>query len=85
MHYLVQTLNYRRDTARVSELQSAARNAAWGPKLIPVDTQRKVKIPLGPPRVDENGNQFTGRTLDVVVEANGDVFIVSETRHNYRA
>jgi DnaJ family protein C protein 1 len=75
MHYLVQSLNYRRDTGRVSELVDAAKVAAWGPKLVPFDGRRKVKVPLGPPRTDTDGNAFA-RTIDVVVEGNGDVFLV---------
>jgi DnaJ family protein C protein 1 len=72
LHYMVQKLNYNRDTGRVRELQSAARQAAWGPKLVPMEGRRKVKIPLGPQREDGS----IGRTIDVVVEGNGDVFFV---------
>jgi DnaJ family protein C protein 1 len=76
MHYLVQGVAYRRDTARVAELVGAAKAAAWGPRLVPVDGRRKVRVPLGPARADADGNAFAGRTIDVVVDGSGDVFLV---------
>jgi hypothetical protein len=30
----------------------------------------------GPSRVDEDGNVVVGKTIDMVVESNGDVFMV---------
>jgi len=30
----------------------------------------------GPPRLDEDGNVVPGRSIDMVVESNGDVFMV---------
>jgi DnaJ family protein C protein 1 len=81
LHYLVMRLNYARDVRRVAQLVDAARLAAWGPKLVPVDGRRKVKVPLsGAARADENGNVFSGRTIDVVVESSGDVFLVCAAR-----
>ena len=46
---------------------SKARAAAWGPKLVPVTGERKVKVNLGESR-DEDGAQTGSRWLDMVVD-----------------
>ncbi|KAI0036774.1 DnaJ domain-containing protein, partial [Vararia minispora EC-137] len=76
VQYVVQRSNYNRDVARIEHICREARSTAWGPKLIPTDTRRKVKVPLGPPRLDDEGNAILGRTLDMVVEGNGDVYMM---------
>lgn len=77
LHYLVQRLNYKKDLARIERFVSDARSAAWGPKMIPVEGRRKVKVSLGgQARYDEDGNPINGRSIDMVVEGSGDVFIV---------
>lgn len=44
VQYLVQRMNYKRDVARVEDVISQARSAAWGNKLTPVEGQRKVRL-----------------------------------------
>lgn len=77
MHYLVQRVQYKSDLARVERFVRDAKAAAWGPKMIPVDGSRKVRIALGgPPRYDEDGNPVNARAIDMVVEGSGQVYIV---------
>ena len=77
LHYLVQRLNYQKDLARVERFVRDARSAAWGPKMIPVEGRRKVEVSLGgQARYDEDGNPVNGRSIDMVVEGSGDVYIV---------
>ncbi|EIN10462.1 DnaJ-domain-containing protein [Punctularia strigosozonata HHB-11173 SS5] len=76
LHYLVQRMNYKRDLAIVERTLKEARQQAWGTRLAPPDSSRKVKVNLGgQPRLDENGNVVGGKVLDMVVQPNGDVFI----------
>lgn len=42
LQYIIQKINYKRDLERIEVIISKARAAAWGPKLIPVNGQRKV-------------------------------------------
>ena len=42
LHYLIQHMNYKRDLARVDHIISQAKQAAWGPKMLPVGGRRKV-------------------------------------------
>jgi len=75
---MVQRMTYKTDIRRIETTINSARLAAWGPKMIPVDGKRKVKVPIGgTPRVDDEGNQIGGRTIEMVVEGNGNVSIVS--------
>ncbi|KAI9448023.1 DnaJ-domain-containing protein [Lactarius indigo] len=77
LHYIVQHLNFKRDLARIEHIVGQAKLVAWGPKMIPSSSRRKVKVNLGgPPRLDEDGNVILGRSIDVVVESNGDVFML---------
>jgi DnaJ homolog subfamily C member 1 len=70
-------MNYKRDIAIVERTLREARQQAWGARMAPADTSRKVKVNLGGrPRLDEDGNLVSGRMIDMVVEPNGDVFIV---------
>ncbi|KAJ3529210.1 hypothetical protein NM688_g7883 [Phlebia brevispora] len=76
LQYVVHRMNYKRDLARIEEVTSQARSAAWGNRLTPVEGQRKVKVNLGgPPRLDEDGNLVPGRTVDMVVEGS-NVYIL---------
>lgn len=43
LQHVVQGMNYKRDLKRVERFMSEARLAAWGPKLVPLDGQRKVR------------------------------------------
>ncbi|KAJ7507907.1 DnaJ domain-containing protein [Mycena galericulata] len=59
-HYIVQHINYRGDLERIDRFVKEARLAAWGPKLVPVEGQRKVKVNLAGPG--------EGRLIDMVVD-----------------
>ncbi|KAI0268247.1 DnaJ-domain-containing protein [Gloeopeniophorella convolvens] len=79
LHYVVQRMNYKRDLARIEHILEQARSTAWGPKMIPLGNRRKVKVNLGgSPRLDEDGNVVNGRSIDMVVESDGEVFMVEE-------
>ncbi|TFK75827.1 DnaJ-domain-containing protein [Pluteus cervinus] len=76
LQYIVQRMNYTKDLERIERFQREARVAAWGPKLVPVEGKRKVKVPLGPARFDEDGDMVaSGRTVDMVVEGS-NVYIL---------
>ncbi|KAI0005026.1 DnaJ-domain-containing protein [Russula compacta] len=77
LHYVIQRMNYKRDLERIEQILGQAKLAAWGPKMIPVGSRRKIKVNLGgPPRLDEGGNAVLGKSIDMVVESNGDVFML---------
>ncbi|TFY83478.1 hypothetical protein EWM64_g534 [Hericium alpestre] len=77
LHYVVQRMNYRRDLTRIEHIIRVARLTAWGQKMVPADTRRKVKVNLGgPPRLNEDGNVILGKAIDMIVESNGDVFML---------
>ncbi|KAJ7713756.1 DnaJ domain-containing protein [Mycena maculata] len=61
-HYIVQHLNYRSDLERVNRFVKEAQLVAWGPKLVPIEGQRKVKVNLA-------GSGSEGRFIDMVVDA----------------
>ena len=42
LQYVIQRINYRNDLARIDRFVAEARQAAWGPKLIPLEGRRKV-------------------------------------------
>ncbi|KAI0318707.1 DnaJ-domain-containing protein [Amylostereum chailletii] len=76
LQYVVQRLNYKRDLGRIEHIIREARIAAWGQKMVPLETRRKVRVsPGGPPRLNEDGNVVLGKSIDMVVEPNGEVFI----------
>jgi len=63
-HYIVQHLNFRTDLERIDRFVKEAQLAAWGPKLVPIEGQRKVKVNLaGSQRANE------GRLIDMIVDA----------------
>jgi len=77
LQYVVQRMNYKRDLARIKHILEQAKLAAWGPKMIPSGSRRKVKVNLGgPPRLDEDGNVVPGRSIDMIVESNGEVIML---------
>ncbi|KAJ7665534.1 DnaJ domain-containing protein, partial [Mycena rosella] len=62
-HYIVQHINYKTDLERIERFVKDAQLAAWGPKLIPIEGQRKVKVNLaGAQRTSE------GRWIDMIVD-----------------
>lgn len=44
LQYMVQSLNYKRDLARIDLITGKAKAAAWGPKNVPIAGQRKVRL-----------------------------------------
>ncbi|KAA1466440.1 DnaJ-domain-containing protein [Dentipellis sp. KUC8613] len=77
LQYLVQRMNYTRDLKRIEHIIREAKLSAWGQKMVPSESRRKVRVNLGgPPRLDEDGNVILGKSLDMVVESNGEVFIL---------
>jgi len=83
LQYMVQRINFKKDLARIELILRRARKAAWGPKLIPVNGQRKVRVNLGDEH-DEDGDVVGSRFLEMVVneegvyllEPNGDLHAV---------
>ncbi|KAG6890549.1 hypothetical protein C0992_000809 [Termitomyces sp. T32_za158] len=62
LHLIVQKMNYKRDLERIDRIRQQAKTAAWGPKAIPLEGQRKVKVNL-------SGEESTvNRWIDLVVE-----------------
>ncbi|KAI0053576.1 DnaJ-domain-containing protein [Auriscalpium vulgare] len=79
LHYIIQRMNYKRDLARIEHIIQQAKLTAWGPKLVPAESRRKVKVNLGgPPRYDAEGEVINGKSIDMVVESNGEVFILAD-------
>lgn len=77
VQHLIQRINYKNDLERIERFTREAKAAAWGPKMIPIEGKRKVRVNLGgPQRMDEDGNAIGGRTIDMVVEGQ-NVYIVS--------
>ncbi|KAF5388126.1 hypothetical protein D9615_000485 [Tricholomella constricta] len=75
LQLLVQRLNYKRDLERIERFVREARAAAWGPKLTPLEGQRKVKVNVGG---SEEG--ASNRWLDMVVEGQ-NVYILDPSGH----
>jgi len=75
LQYLVQKLNYARDLARIDQIVTSARTAAWGPKMTPLNVPRKVKVPLGGGTYDGDGEYMPGKTLEMVVDGD-QVFLI---------
>jgi len=74
LQYLVQSINYKRDIQRIERIVGKAKAAAWGPKMIPVNGKRKVKVNLGD--AHDGDGEYTGtRWLDMVVD-NSQVFLL---------
>ncbi|KAG6866443.1 hypothetical protein C0991_003961 [Blastosporella zonata] len=70
LQLLVQRLNYKKDLERIQRFVQQAKAAAWGPKAIPLEGQRKVKVNLG--GGEDGGNN---RWIDMVVDGE-DVYIL---------
>ncbi|KAF9446947.1 DnaJ-domain-containing protein [Macrolepiota fuliginosa MF-IS2] len=67
LQLVIQKMNYKKDLARIDLITSRARHAAWGPKMIPIPGQRKVRVNLGEQR-DEDGFVEGTKTIEMVVE-----------------
>ncbi|CAA7259842.1 unnamed protein product [Cyclocybe aegerita] len=66
LQYVVQRFNYKKDLARIEVIVGKAKAAAWGPKMIPVNGQRKVRVNLGDSY--EDGYSAGAKFLDMVVD-----------------
>jgi len=81
VQYFIQRFNYQRDLKRIEEVIREARSAAWGPKMIPVEGQRKVKVNLGGrQRYDEDGYPIGSKSIEMVVS--GDAVYILEADGN---
>lgn len=77
LQHVVHRMNYNRDLARIDRFVTAARRAAWGPKLARVDGRRKVKVNIGNGvAYDEDDEPVPGKVLDMIVE--GDSVYILE-------
>ncbi|KAF8605528.1 DnaJ-domain-containing protein [Ceratobasidium sp. AG-I] len=75
LQYFVQRMNYTRDLARVQDLVARAKLAAWGPRLVPVEGSRKVRIPASATGAAEAGaGAGQVRTVELVVDGDGSVW-----------
>lgn len=74
LQYVVQRMNYKRDLARIEHITGKAKAAAWGPKLIPLTGQRKVRVNLGDAH-DEDGNVLDSKWIDMVVNGEEVYFL----------
>ncbi|KAF7977442.1 hypothetical protein HWV62_3607 [Athelia sp. TMB] len=84
LQYIVQRMTYKADLQRIEKIVSEAKLAAWGPKMIPVQGSRKIKMTIGGnPGVDNEGNRTGGRSIDMVVEGNGNVSIVDDNGEHH--
>ena len=75
LQLLVQRINYKKNLARIELITGRARRAAWGPKMIPITGQRKVRVNLGE-QFDEVGFVENNKWIEMVVEGQ-DVYLVS--------
>ncbi|KAG5724992.1 hypothetical protein E4T56_gene12494 [Termitomyces sp. T112] len=76
LHLLVQKMNYKRDLARIDTIRQQAKSAAWGPKAIPLEGQRKVKVNLG------GEESMNNRWIEMVVEGQ-NVYMLDPSGHMY--
>nr|GAT59925.1 predicted protein [Mycena chlorophos] len=69
--YAAQHVNSRRDLARIEDIVRQARQVAWGPRMVPVEGQRKVKVNLG----GGPESEAPERWISMVVDANNVYFL----------
>ncbi|CAE6422498.1 unnamed protein product [Rhizoctonia solani] len=74
LQYFVQKMNYGRDLERVRDLVSRAKLAAWGPRMIPIEGTRKVRIPATQASAEEMSHGGNTRTIELVVKGDGTVW-----------
>ncbi|KAJ1309207.1 hypothetical protein OPQ81_004876 [Rhizoctonia solani] len=75
LQYFVQKMNYTRDLERVRDLVNRAKLAAWGPRMIPVEGTRKVRIPATQASAEEMSyGAGNTRTIELVVKGDGTVW-----------
>ncbi|KAB5592079.1 hypothetical protein CTheo_4461 [Ceratobasidium theobromae] len=75
LQFFVQKMNYKRDLERIRDIVNRAKLAAWGPRMIPVEGARKVRIPATQPSTEEmNFGAGSARTIELVVKGDGSVW-----------
>jgi len=67
LQLFIQRFNYKKDLDRIEFITRKAKVAAWGPKMVPVKGQRKVRVNLGESH-DEDGEVYGNKWLDMVIE-----------------
>jgi hypothetical protein len=70
-------MNYARDLERIRDLVNRAKLAAWGPRMVPVEGTRKVRIPATQASGEEMSYGGNTRTIELVVKGDGTVWHVS--------
>jgi len=78
LQYIVQHMTYKMDIQRIEKIVSEAKAAAWGPKMIPVQGSRKLKMTLANPTTDSDGKRVGAKTIDIKVDGDGTVSIPDE-------
>ena len=76
VQFMVQNMNYKRDLERIETIIGKAKAAAWGPKMVPLTGQRKVKVNVGGDAHDEDGYS-NSRWIDMVVDGS-DVYVFDD-------
>jgi len=75
MQYIVQRMTYTTHLKRIKQIISDAKQAAWGPKMMPIEGDKRVRINISGPQYDEDGYPMaSGRQLTMVVRGQ-EVFI----------
>jgi len=65
LQHVINRMNHKRDLARIDDIVRQAKLQAWGPKMLPLEGQRKVRVNLG----GSPGQDEGGRGVDVLVDA----------------
>jgi len=71
IQYAIQLINRRRDLQRIERFVRLGKAAAYGPKGIPTEGKRKVRVPLT--ELSEEANR--GRMIDLLVDGS-DVYMI---------
>ncbi len=71
IQYAIQLINRRRDLQRIERFVRLGKAAGYGPKGIPTEGKRKVRVPLT--ELSEEANR--GRMIDLLVDGS-DVYMV---------
>ncbi|KAJ8519393.1 hypothetical protein ONZ45_g3663 [Pleurotus djamor] len=74
LQYIIQHMSYGNHLKRIEHIVQEARLAAWGPKMIPGEGEKRVKVSLGGSTYDEDGYVVPGKTISMVVRGQ-DVWI----------
>lgn len=75
IQHIIAQYNRKRDLKRIERFVRLGRAAAYGPKGVPIEGKRKVRVPI----IDggeDSGNARAGRMVDLLVDGT-EVFMVS--------